>query len=152
MANNDVGVNVVVNFQGVTYNSSTQTWSGSPSLNTSPNPAKVPPSKSGDTNTLVWTLRAAAVPANFNAAFPATGAIAFSGTNAWTGGTPTLQGDGTYQCQDNFDDLENALDYYYSVTVMLTGTGPNAGVSQSFTMDPDVENEAGSATLTHTPS
>ena len=133
-----VPVSVVVNLHNVSYNPATQQWSGSPSW-TVPNT----PVRAG-TNTLQWTLRPASVPGGFAAAFPAASGIVFQA--GWPGGTPARQPDGTYTATDNFaTPPPTTADYPYSVTIVVTSQ-TDSSISTSFTLDPDVENQAGSVT------
>jgi|KBSMisStandDraft_5_1062788.scaffolds.fasta_scaffold37479_2 hypothetical protein len=149
MPNNTIPVNVNINFNGVTYNAANGTWSGTPNWNPQPMTAPVRPVQSGSNNTVQWKLNAASVPNPFSAAFASASAIAFSGTPAWTGGAPVLVDGQTITAADNFDNLPQTQTYYYSITVTLTGTVNGSPVTQPFTLDPDVQNEAGTA-LTHT--
>jgi hypothetical protein len=133
MPGTNVGADVKVNFNDVQY--ANGAWSGTPTWDVQK--VTVQP---GDNN-IIWNVKAQQVPAGFTAAFDPSTGIVFSGSPAWTGGTPTLQGDGTYMCSDNFESLPQPTDYYYSVAVKLV---PNPGTSTpgtSFTYDPEVENE-----------
>jgi hypothetical protein len=141
--NHTIGINVSVNFHGVSYDPNSG-WSGTPNWNINPSPAPVNPVKSSDGNTVQWSLNAAAVPNPFSAAFANSSAIAFSGTPAWTGGQPTGSGQ-TITATDNFNGLSSVQNYYYSITVTLTGVINGSTVTQPFTLDPDVQNEAGTA-------
>lgn len=133
----NVPVSVVVNLSSVSYNPTTQQWSGAPTW-TVPHTTPV---KAG-TNTIQWTLRAAAVPSGFGTAFQAASGIAFRA--GWPGGTPALQPGGTYTATDNFSTPPpTAVNYPYSVTIVVTSE-TNSSISTSFTLDPDVQNEAGS--------
>ena len=148
MANNTIQINVNVNFNGVSYNPTTG-WSGTPTWNVQPSPAPVNPVKSGDTNTIQWNLNAAAVPNPFSASFANSSAITFSGTPTWTGGQPgqpTNSGQ-TITASDNFNGLAANVNYYYSITVTLTGTVAGSQVIQTFRLDPDVENESGTVNM-----
>jgi hypothetical protein len=143
-APNGVPVNVTVNFQGISYNSATGQWTipaNAPSWTVPPTTA-VP---SGN-NLITWTLHPAAVPSGFGAAFDGTTGIAF--TSGWPGGTPTLQGNGTYQCTDDFTPGPNNRSYYYRITVNLT----NGTVSKSFTLDPDIQNRGANPVINYVES
>jgi len=139
---NRILITVNVDFTGVTWNSGKAEYEGSPTFTISPLSASVPPRPSSDwTNTLVWQLN----PTNYSGlhssiAFPATNAVQFSNTEF----QPTLQPDGTYTCDDNFPDLTESEFFYYTVTITITRLG-NPDWHASFTTDPDVENEAGTA-------
>jgi len=130
-----VPVNVVVNFNGVSYNPATQQWSGAPVFTV---PPSVPVS-SGD-NTIAWNLQPAAVPGGFAAQFNATNGIVFD--PGWVGGTPTQPNLTTYEAADNFQMAPGSdPEYYeYSINVSLTSRG-NSAVTKSWSYDPDVENE-----------
>ena len=141
MANNNIPINVNVNFNGVTYSGGA--WSGTPAWNINPSPAPVNPVKSGDTNTIQWNLHAAAVPNPFTASFTGN-AIQFSGTPAWTGGAPITNSTISVSVTDTFNGLQSAVNYYYSITVTLSGVVNGNNVTQTFRLDPDVQNEAGS--------
>jgi hypothetical protein len=139
VAANSTPVNVNVNFSGVSYDPNNG-WSGQPTWNVNPNPANIPPTKAGDTMTIQWNLNAAAVPRGFTASFAANG-IAF-GTN-WRGASPSSPNSTTISVNDTFNGLVDNQDYEYMVSVILS----NGTVTQSFTLDPDVINEAGTANL-----
>lgn len=129
----NVGADVKVNLKDVQYTNGA--WSGTPTWDVQK--ITVHP---GD-NDIIWNIKAQNVPAGFTVAFPATGGIVFSGTPTWTGGTPSLQPDGTYMCTDNYAAVSAPTDYYYTVNLNLV---PNAGTTTpgtSFRYDPDVENE-----------
>lgn len=149
MANTDYGINVNVNFNAVSYDSTTQTWSGSPTWTIAPPTQGVPPVKIGtDTSTVTWNLNASAVPRGFTASFASPG-VAFTGTPAWTGGTPANSNSTTCVADDSFDGLTNNQVFEYVVTVTLS----NGTVSNSWNSDPDVENESGTvnvAAMVHT--
>lgn len=142
MANNSTPVNVNVNFNGVSYNPNNG-WSGTPTWNVR-TPVTVPPSKAGDTMTIQWNLNAAAVPNPFTAAF-ATNGIVF-GTN-WTGGPPSVPNSTTISVADTFNGLTANQDYEYTIAVVLRGNVNGNNVQQVFVLDPDVENQAGTANL-----
>lgn len=132
-----VPIQVQINFSGVTY--SNGAWSGTPTW-TVPGKVKVNPG----TSTIVWRLNGLNEPSNFTAAFPATDAIDFSNSNpAWVGTTPTLQGDGTYQCTDTFSSNDTKADYEYSVTVSLAPDAGTNGTTGTWTLDPEIENDSG---------
>ena len=94
-------------------------------------------------NLITWTLHPAATPQGFSAAFDATSGIAFA--SGWPGGNPSLQGNGTYQCTDDFTPGPNNRSYYYSITVNLT----NGTVSKYFTLDPDIKNEGANTVINY---
>jgi hypothetical protein len=139
VANNSTPVNVNVNFNGVSYDPNNG-WSGSPTWNVR-TPVVIPPSKAGDTMTIQWNLNAAAVPSGFTAAFAANG-IVFG--NGWAGGPPSSPNSTTISVADTFNGLATNQDYEYTIGVILSN-GTN--VQQAFTLDPDVENQAGTANL-----
>jgi len=139
-----IQVNVGVNFQGVSYDPITG-WSGTPTWNIHPSPAPVQPVKNDDGNGLEWDLNAAAVPHPFSASFATASAIKFSGTPAWTGGPPMLRNATTVTATDDFNNLPSKLNYYYTITVTLSGVVNGVTVTQGFPLDPDVQNEAGTA-------
>ncbi len=149
MAQNSTPINVNVNFRNVTCVNGV--WSGDPVWNVQPTPANVPPSTAGDTMTLQFNLNASAVPAGFTAAFANTTPIQFGGS--WTGGPPSSPNSTTITMDDTFDGLGASVDYKYSISVTLSGNQGTAWLTRTFTLDPDVVNEAGQVRLvTHTAS
>ena len=135
-------INVNVNFNGVSYNASTGTWTGQPSWNVVPNVQGVTPIKAGTGDNIIsWNLNAAAPPRGFTAAFPQTNAIAMQ--SGYPGTTPATTNSTTVTSTDNFNGLQANQIYEYVITVTLT----NGTVSQDFTYDPDVVNEAGTVNV-----
>lgn len=93
-------------------------------------------------NHITWTLTTANVPAGFTAAFSNPG-VAFKGTPPWVGTAPQNQADGSVAASDNFHGQAQAVKFHYNTNVTLT---PNPGTKfppQTFTHDPDVENDGG---------
>jgi hypothetical protein len=143
--NNNYQVNVNVNFNGVSYNASTGTWTGQPSWTVNPQLQPVPPVKAGvATNTITWVLHAASVPNPFTAAFANAG-IGFASN--WTGGQPGNLNSTNCVVSDNFNGLANNEVFEYVITVNLSGTVNGGTVSQNFLCDPDVENESGTVNV-----
>jgi hypothetical protein len=141
VANTNFPINVNVNFAGVTY--SNGSWYNSPTWTVNPSLQGVPPVKLGvNTNTLVWSLHAAAVPQGFTASF-ATPGIAFVGTPVWTGGTPQNLDSQTCAVADNFNGLAANETYEYNISVTLS----NGTVSNTWVCDPDVQNESGTMNI-----
>jgi hypothetical protein len=137
-----VPVNVIVNFNGVSYDPGSNRWSGQPGW-TVPQKTSVHP---GD-NDIVWTLRANNVPTGFQAQFASSNGVYFPSTSNWPGGPPTLQGNGTIVATDDYTGGAQPVDYYYGMNVVLQ---PVAGGNQTpgtFNFDPQVENEPG--TISH---
>ena len=93
-------------------------------------------------NNIKWTLTAVNLPTNAQAAFASSNAVQFKGTNnpPWTGTAPATQPDGTVTAGDNFQNLASSQKFYYNTNIVLSA--PSV-VSQSYTFDPDVENESG---------
>jgi len=143
VANNNFPINVNVNFNGVSYNAATRTWTGQPSWTVTPNLQGVPPVKLGvNTNTITWNLNAAAVPQGFTAAFTSP-AITFAASPAWTGGAPGNTNNTTCVASDNFNGLPANEVFEYTISVTLS----NGSVTQAFTYDPDIENETGTVNV-----
>ena len=142
MANNSTPINVNVNFRNVSYSPSTG-WSGTPTWNV-PTPVNVPPSKAGDSMSIRWNLNAAAVPAGFTAEF-ATNGILFG--NGWTGGPPSSSNSTTISVNDTFNGLSSNQDFEYTIAVNLGGLVNGQYVQTTFSLDPDVENQSGTANL-----
>jgi hypothetical protein len=135
----NVPVSVVANFSGVSYDPSTNQWSGDPTWNV---PAKT--AVRAGSNTIQWTLRPAAVPQGFVVSFPASLGIAF-GTD-WPYDDPGKQTDGTYTVNDTFTQPPASVDYEYTVNVVITSEA-NTTISKGFSYDPDIENEGGSLSI-----
>jgi len=130
-----IPVSVVVDFTGVTYNNGV--WTGTPSWTI---PSNV--SVHNGQNTITWTLTANNVSSGYSAGFPSASAIVFKSTNnpPWSGGTPTTQSATSVTASDNFQGLASAVKFYYTTNVVLTTA---ASISNTFTYDPDIENEPG---------
>ena len=142
MANNNISIDVNVNFNDVSYDP-VNGWSGWPIWDIEPSPARVNPVRAGDTNTIRWNLNASAVVSPFTASFANASAITFSGTPGWTGGNPVLVDSQHITASDTFSGLPSAQNYYYSITVTLSGMVNGTQVTQTYTLDPDVQNESG---------
>ena len=143
MANTNYGINVNVNFNGVSYNATTKTWSGTPTWTITPPSQGIPPVKAGtNTSTITWSLHAAAQPQGFTASFAAPGVVMATG---WTGGTPANTNSTTCVASDNFNGLTANQVFEYVVTVTLANA--DGTVSQNWDSDPDVINEAGTANV-----
>jgi hypothetical protein len=149
-----LGVNVNVDFTGVTYTSGSG-WSGTPAW-TFDTPNLV---VHKGHNKITWTLTTLnsnqqnSVPAGYTAAFAdGTSGVVFKPSNPtpWTGSTPTKQSNGTIKCDDNFHNIPETEIFNYTTTVELTpNTGTN-GQLGTFQFDPDVENASGDGgQLTH---
>jgi len=135
-----IPVSVVVNFSAVSYNSTTNQWTGSPTFNV---PATTP--VQAGLNTIVWTLRPAAVPHGFDAVFDPGDGIAFD--PGWPGGPPSMVSTTVIQANDDFTTPPPTSETFeYSVDVRLVSES-NSTLWKDFSYDPDVENE--SANLTH---
>lgn len=93
-------------------------------------------------NAITWTLTATNVPTGFTAAFSNPG-IVFKPSPAWTGTTPTNQTDGTVTAEDNFQNLAAAVTFAYTTSVTVTPPAGSSFSAQTFTKDPDVENDTG---------
>lgn len=142
MANNATPISVNVNFHNVSY--ANGVWSGAPAWNV-PQNVNVPPSKAGDTMLLRFNLNAAAVPTGFTASFANTNPILFD--QNWTGGPPSSENSTTITVDDTFNGLSTNQEYEYSVSVTLGGMVGTQFVSQTWTLDPDVVNESGTANV-----
>lgn len=141
MANTNYGINVNVNFNGVSYNTTTKVWSGAPTWMITPANQSVPPVKVGtNTSTITWNLNAAAVPSGFTASFASPGVAMGTG---WTGGTPANSNSTTCVAIDTFNGLTANQVFEYVATVTLS----NGAVSNSWNSDPDVTNEAGTVNV-----
>lgn len=145
-------INVNVNFNGVTCVNAV--WSGTPTWNVNPSPANIPPSRAGNTTTLQFNLNASALPSGFTAAFASPNAIVFAANQNWPGGPPSSPNSTTVTMDDTFNNNATNVDYKYSINVTLSGNQGTAWLTHTFTLDPDVVNEAGSVVvanqLTHT--
>lgn len=145
MAN--IGITINVDFTGVTY--SNGLWSGTPAFTATPASAPV---HQGN-NKVTWTLTTLngsnqnAVPSGYTAGFTTDGII-FKSTNLqpWNN-APVLQPDGTITASDNFQNLSQNVFYYYTTKVQLTPQAGTNGTANSWSFDPDVENEGGNVKL-----
>jgi len=93
-------------------------------------------------NKITWTLTAQNVPTGFSAAFTNPGVV-FKPVPPWTGSTPANQSNGTITADNNFRALPAPVKFDYTASVTVT---PNPGTPyppQTFSYDPDVENEGG---------
>ena len=133
-----VPVRVVVNFTGVTYDSSTQTWSGDPSWRFHPDKAHA----FAGNNTISWALEASNGQ-GYTSAFPSEGAIVFKSTDdpQWGGGTPTTQNATSVTADDSFENQQTEVTYHYTTNVVLTA--PGGTTTKTFTHDPAVQNDPG---------
>jgi hypothetical protein len=115
-------------------------WTGTPPAWTfSPDPLQV---QNGH-NKIIWTLTATNPPTGFTAAFTNPGGIVFKPSPAWTGTAPSTHGDGTIRADDNFHNLAANVTFGYTTSVTVTPPAGSSYSAQTFTYDPDVENEAG---------
>lgn len=140
-------VNIQANMRDVSYNTATGAWSGQPIWNIPPKTV-VPPSKTGDTQTVQFNLVASAVPAGWAVSFDPTIGIEFTGVpNPWTGGAPTSVNGTTFQAADTFNNLPAAVDFGFAVNILVSLYVNGNHVTGAFFTDPDVENQSGQVTF-----
>ncbi len=131
-----IPVGVSVDFSNVTV--AGNQFSGNPSWTF--NPGSVPVQHGH--NKITWTLTATNVPSGASAMFADSNAIQFKPANQiqWTGSQPTKKSASEVEADDNFHSLSTTQTFYYNTNVTLSAPSVTA---QTYTYDPDVENEAG---------
>jgi hypothetical protein len=142
-APNGVSIPVHVNFNGISYDPTTQQWTipaGAPTWNV---PATV--AVASGNNLLTWSLTGTQLPEGFVAQFDPSDGIAFA--TGWTGGEPYMIDNETIQCTDDFTASSDSPSYYYSITVNLVQTAGSA--SHPFRLDPDIKNRGTGPMIMH---
>ena len=114
-------------------------WTGQqPTWNVEPDSLKC---KKGN-NKITWALEVSNVPLGFSAAFTNPGVV-FKSDPRWTGSAPENKNNGTVTADNNYQRLVMTTKYPYTVSVTVTPPPGSQFPPQTFSLDPDVENEGG---------